>query len=790
MKLYVNNGPVVIPAKGTTTKQVVLVCDENIKSWNKSTCGADWVTMTSDDSDFEEGLYYYYFNINCPYENLGADRYTTWSLEYTKNDNTTGSTRFYIYWEAGNGISNDSNNPIIFNPNGSDIANPRFFYEGIDNWDTIKAQSNSQYFTVTATAGGREESGYSEEYDIETPYVNVTGEDRIGSATFSYTNPSTSVEEKYILRLNQKACPYPFGITNSDGSEIGVVSNINPLKIIRGISFKTPTITLLCNFPYNKGTFKVAADTYNSDIVTVTTNTNGYSDGTIYNLITVKFKENFDVHSRFVDIIASYTTTDGVGHSDTVRLMQNASDGSNIPAQIVCGVGKLNFRWDGTKEMYDNVTINWIGNFTSKTVTPSAEWIRVSSGTFVESASTTNSKWNYSINVEKNETGVARTGNVKFVGITATDSVEFTLTVNQAKKSDLDDYNQPEIPVEGDEYCGPIWKDVEYDFGGNEMVEYGIYTTTTIRLPGNAVETIDVLLFAGRSYMRPNEYSNKILVNKICQSYMDSPLLTKDALAVGGGYKDFKLKSADGKTTYRSYKFVNDWSYTDDFATGLLSRPIINDRTVYKNQLLPFTVFGAAEKVEVVYGINYKDGTTDDYGNAVPNYTNVVSIKNGVETEIFPYTGRTTGAESYVINDVVYPIGNDCGVQYVLYYVNPWGGYDWFPIKGKVIEKDSMKQLTYRQNYNNTTWDFGMRKYLTEINKKFELNTHWLTEEESSRMWYLLQSNVVYLHNLAEDKIQPVIITNTEQEHKKRGLRSSRISYTIEVELSQTRQRI
>lgn len=789
MKLYVHNGPIVIPAKGTTTKQAVLVCDENIKTWNKSTCGADWVTMISDDSDFEEGLYYYYFTINCPFGNLGAEKYTTWSLEYTKNNNTTGSTRFYIYWEAGNGISNDSSNPITFSADGSDIASPRFFYKGIETWDTIKAKSNSQYFTVSATAGGREESGYSEEYDINTPYVNVTGEDRISSATFSYTNPNTSVEENYILHLNQKACPYPFGITNSDGSEIGVVSNINPLKIIRGISFKTPTISLLCNFPYNKGTFKVAADTYNSDIVTVTSSTNGYSDGTIYNVITVKFKENFDVYSRFVDIIASYTTTDGVGHSDTVRLMQNASDGSNIPAQIVCGVGKLNFRWDGTKEMYDNVTINWIGNFTSKTITPSEEWIRVSSGTFVESASTTNSKWNYSVNVEKNETGVARTGNVKFVGVTATDSVEFTLTVNQAKKSDLDDYDQPEIPVEGDDYCGPIWKDVEYIFGSSEMVEYSVYQTTKVRI-GNTMADMDTLIFKGRSCKRPNSEANSILVNKICQNYIESPTLKKEAVGVGGGYGVFKLKSGEGAITYRTYRFINDWSYSNDFATGLLSRPILNDRTVYKNQLLPFTVFGAAEKVEVVYGINYKDGTTDDYGNAVPNYTNVVSIKNGVETEIFPYTGRTTGAESYVINDVVYPIGNDCGVQYVLYYVNPWGGYDWFPIKGKVDESDEITQYTYTQNYNNTTWDFGKRRYLCNIKKKYSLNTNWMKEEEAERMWYLLQSNTVYLHNLQNNEIQPVIITNSTTEYKKRTMRSSRISYRIDVELSQTRERL
>lgn len=789
MKLYVHNGPIVIPAKGTTTKQAVLVCDENIRTWDSSTCSASWVSMAYDDSDYEEGLYYYYFTINCQYENTGAHKYTTWKLNYTKNDYTTGTTSFTIYWEAGNGISNDSNNPIIFAANGNDVASPRFFYKGATDASTIKAKSTSSYFTVSATAGGKESGGFSEEYDIDTPYVNVTGSDRIGTATFSYTNPSTSVEDVYILHLNQKAAMYPFGITKNDGSEIGIVSNTNPLKIIRDISFKTPTVTLMCNFPFHSGTFSVAADSWNSDIVTIKNNTQARSDGTLYNTITVTFKENFDVYSRFVDIIASYTTTDGVGHTDTVRLMQNASDGSNIPAQIVCGVGKLNFRWDGTKEMYDNVTINWIGNFTSKTVTPSEEWIRVSSGTFVESASTTNSKWNYSINVEKNETGVARTGNVKFAGVTATDSVEFVLTINQAKQTELDDYDQPEIPVEGDDYCGPIWKDIEYVFGSSQMVEYSVYQTIKVRI-GNTVADMDTLIFKGRSCKRPNSEANSILVNKICQNYLESPTLKKEAVGVGGGYGVFKLKSGEGTITYRTYRFINDWSYSNDFATGLLSRPILNDRTVYKNQLLPFTVFGAAEKVEISYGINYKEDYTDEYGKPVPNWNSVVTAKNSVETEIFPYTGRTAGAVSYTINDVVYPIGKDCEVQYVLYYVNPWGGYDWFPIKGKVDENDEITQYTYTQNYNNTTWDFGKRRYLCNIKKKYSLNTNWMKEEEAARMWYLLQSNTVYLHNLQTNEIQPVIITNSTTDYKKRTMRSSRISYKIDVELSQTRERL
>ena len=161
-------------------------------------------------------------------------------------------------------------------------------------------------------------------------------------------------------------------------------------------------------------------------------------------------------------------------------------------------------------------------------------------------------------------------------------------------------------------------------------------------------------------------------------------------------------------------------------------------------------------------------------------------------TSLFPIKQRNPkdGVKSYVIDGVEYELCDNAKVEYVLYYINPWGGYDWFPIMGKVVESDELVQYTYNQNYNNTTLQFGKRRYLSEIHKKFELNTHWLREEESKRMWYLIQSNTVYLHNLKTDEVMPVIITDTKQEHKKRGLISNRISYQINVELSQTRERL
>ena len=338
---------------------------------------------------------------------------------------------------------------------------------------------------------------------------------------------------------------------------------------------------------------------------------------------------------------------------------------------------------------------------------------------------------------------------------------------------------KPEVEDITDAIYSPIWKDVEYDFGNIDQIEYGIYIVKKARV-GQALIDYDELVFTGRSCKKPNSIYNTILVNKICQNYLTSPEIVEGNVAIDAGFATFKLKSVDGETTYQVYRFVNDWSY-DAFNTGLLSHRILNSTDVVRGQMLPFSVYAANTQVAIPYGINYEDGT---------KWNNTVYLTNNVETEFFPPKAKVDGAVSYWIDGTTFPIVDKCKLEYVLYYVNPWGGMDWFPIEGKTVVKDNVTQYTYTQNYNNTTLQFGKRRYLSEINRTYELHTGYLSEDESSRMWYLLQSNTVYLHKLNEDKIIPVVITNSEVEHKRRGLVSSRINYVINVEESQTRMRI
>lgn len=381
----------------------------------------------------------------------------------------------------------------------------------------------------------------------------------------------------------------------------------------------------------------------------------------------------------------------------------------------------------------------------------------------------------WKISVLTNRTNIAREGHIVFSTINGMgETGDLIITILQEPSY----IRKPQEEIT-DAIYSPIWKDVEYDFGNIDQVEYSIFIVKQARV-GQMVVNVDELVFTGRSTKKPNSDHNIIMVNKICQNYLTSPELSDNSVGTYAGFETFKLKSVGEEITYQVYRFVNDWSY-DEFNTGLLSHRILNKRDVVRGQMLPFSVYADNTQVGIPNGITYGDGSV---------WNNTVYEKNGVYTEFFPPKAKVDGAVSYWIDGTTFPIVDNCKIEYVLYYVNPWGGMDWFPIEGKTIVKDNVTQYTYTQNYNNTTMQFGKRRYLSEINRNYELHTGYLSEDESSRMWYLLQSNTVYLHKLKENKIIPVVITNTETEHKRRGLISSRINYVINVEESQTRQRL
>ena len=259
------------------------------------------------------------------------------------------------------------------------------------------------------------------------------------------------------------------------------------------------------------------------------------------------------------------------------------------------------------------------------------------------------------------------------------------------------------------------------------------------------------LIFQGRAYKRPNADTNDIKLNKIFENYLSNSI--NDLLNSGepedtgvNASKVFKLMKldADGtETLIDEYTILYDWSYDFRFRgeNTDLSRPI-NGR--------------------YVAGMYKMDTTVDGKSGTVTN-----NLTEG------PYN-----------------VLADCG-EYALYYLNAYGGWDALLIDGTVLKKSTIKQYTTDRNINNSRIEFEQTKYINEIQDAYEINTGFLTDEQAANLSKnLIPSKEVYLHFLNDNKIIPVLITDTSvtyQTYQTNNLQMPQ--YKINVKESQIKLR-
>lgn len=511
---------------------------------------------------------------------------------------------------------------------------------------------------------------------------------------------------------------------------------------------------------------------------------------------TITMNANTGTDPMSAHVTFSYTNVDGEKASKTFLAVLSAADGEPdiFDPEVQPYVSQLKLKANGFNDIQSitYVQVNY-QDFQGQTINePSvgAGWFRIT-GSEQVSDTVDGILMKYYWEADENTMTQPRSTKIRFSGYAAGVFYYADVQVVQAmaeggggggtdpdNPDDPSNPSNPNIPTIDGVYIGQIWKDVEFDFGNMPSVAYTVWYG-------------DELIFSGKSWKRPNSSNNKIMINKICQNYMIQQFLDLNSVAWEISNKDFTLRDADGVRVYSTYRFINDWSYSDDFKAGLLSHPILNRQRAVRGQMFPFSLFGAGEQVKVEYGVNYKDGYVDKYGNPIEDWYSTEYITNGVSTDFFRVAYRDAEyIEKVWIGDDVYTVEEPCVIPYVMYYLNPWGGFDWFPILGKVSMTDNLTHYQMQKNYLNTSIDFCKVRYLSEIDKTYQLNTGWLKQEESDRMWYLLQSNVVYLHDIKAGKIMPVLITDTTQEHKQKTPNNKIINYTFNVQLSQQRERI
>ena len=281
----------------------------------------------------------------------------------------------------------------------------------------------------------------------------------------------------------------------------------------------------------------------------------------------------------------------------------------------------------------------------------------------------------------------------------------------------------------------PIWKDIYYTTTADSL-------TYTIELNG-------AVIYSGKAVKFPNADTLKININKVCRNYLSwdiTPMLWdwdgEQLLYIDpNASRVFTLKDKNGnvlETNNYYYNWSNEWYET------LYNEQVINGHYAdFMLRLYP-------------YNRIIEDGSRQMA--TIRNYPNAYRIKA-------------------------------CG-DYVLYYLGLYGWYS-FLIEGEVIKRDNITQYKTDRTFNNTTLEFEANRYVSEIKTTYELNTNYLTDEESERLCRnLIGSNKVYLHNLKDGTIRPVLIEDTNVVYQKYATNGKKLSqYKITVSESQQKIR-
>ena len=336
----------------------------------------------------------------------------------------------------------------------------------------------------------------------------------------------------------------------------------------------------------------------------------------------------------------------------------------------------------------------------------------------------------------------------------------------------------------------PIWKDYFVTLGSNaDSYEYRILLADTSEV-----------IYSGKAYKKPGDTDVNVRINDVCADYFQNvlPTLSQAEFSELTLPLEFDIQKRNMGlwTTFESVSFLNDWSYDYgyDAETMGMSFPI-NGRI---DGRMP-VVWTGLDVSQVNATIYYKDGTSSSV--IIP-----VAISNDFNADFnadFARSTRVAGSGTAVflpsawddvdritIENSTFKVVTECA-KYALYYVNAFGGWDSLLIEGNDLESDSLKRYTREMLYDNRDiQNKGVENYVNEVTKRFTLHTGLMSDAESKMMHHLINSTDVYLYDIANEQMIPVLITDNSVDYKTYHNQGNQmVTYTIQVEVAQNRIR-
>lgn len=329
----------------------------------------------------------------------------------------------------------------------------------------------------------------------------------------------------------------------------------------------------------------------------------------------------------------------------------------------------------------------------------------------------------------------------------------------------------------------PIWKDKFCNLGAVASQYFRIRVSSTT-------------IYQGRAYRAASSGNLYIRINDICADYLAQqaatvPVSSGSAFTFPVSFTVQKSSTGSSWTTVETVQFNDDWSYDNSFDPSTMG--------------MSFPITGRVDKRQTIWQTRYASGSV----NATARYEMAIrsialTLQTGTGTDAYlkslhhagvgfvafncaqyaTYNGKAL--ESVTIGLTTYTVAKTCP-RFNLLYKNPFGGYDTLLCEGSGTRKHSVARDTYKVDYDNSVQGREEWNYMNEVTESVELNTGYLTEDESSRMPYLLDSPDVFLQDLDNPPvIVPVVIATDSyafQTVNKLGMKMR--NHTFEVRVAQ-----
>lgn len=322
----------------------------------------------------------------------------------------------------------------------------------------------------------------------------------------------------------------------------------------------------------------------------------------------------------------------------------------------------------------------------------------------------------------------------------------------------------------------PIWKDYYSNLGAYASRYFRIRVGSTTIYQGKAV--------------RPASSGNlTVRINDICADYL-AKKPGGSALALPVTFVVQQSSNGSSWTSVESVAFNDDWSYVDGFDPSVsgMAFPITGyadiRQHIYQTRyasgsVTAYAYYGATTR-SITLSLNTATGTTDLIRSLVHAGAGYVDFDCAANAT---YSGKKLTAVT--IGGVTYRITDKCP-EYLLYYKNPFGGYDHLVLLGKCRRNRAGERDTFVADYDNRYKQREEWTFQNQVTESYTLNTGFLTDEQSEKMPYLLDSPDVYLVYLgAATTFIPVKIATDSYQVKRFGRGESMVNYQFDVEVTQ-----